>query len=68
MGDMDARFGNSVTALPGKLGCEQYSYTDKPDQIQSNDNADALFGLCAEERMLIVIFIIYNVTKFSLVT
>ncbi len=44
MGDMNARFGNAVVELPGRLGCEQYSYTGILDQIQPNDNDNALLG------------------------
>ena len=54
MGDMNARFGNAVLELPGRLGCEQYSYTDIPDRVQPNDNANALLGVCIDEKLLIV--------------
>lgn len=54
MGDMNARFGSAVLELPGRLGCEQYSYTDIPDRVQPNDNANALLGVCIDEKLIIV--------------
>ena len=36
MGDMNARFGNSVHELPVALDLGQYSYHDIPDRVQPN--------------------------------
>lgn len=37
MGDMNVRFGGTVLELPGRLGCEQYSFTDIPGRVQPKD-------------------------------
>ena len=53
-GDMNARFGEAVCELPGRLRLEQCSYPTIPDRVQCNDNASALLGVCIEEELLVV--------------
>lgn len=54
MGDMNARFGNAACELPGRLGLDQCSYLDIPDQVQPSDNANALPCVCIEEELVVV--------------
>ena len=55
LGDLNARFGVSISELPERLGLPDLSYPEIPDPIQSpNDNATAVLGICSEERMLVI--------------
>ena len=55
IGDFNARFGNSVCNLPVCLEMQHLSYPVIPDPVRvANDNASALFGICAEEKMVIL--------------
>ncbi|KAG0724000.1 hypothetical protein GWK47_041536 [Chionoecetes opilio] len=65
MGHVNARFGAAVCELPVTLGLDQYSYPNIPDRVQPNDNANALLGICIDERLLIVNNLRCNETMYS---
>ena len=52
---MNARFGTSIKELTERLGLVGYSYPSIPDPIPNpNDNALALFGMCIEDKLLVI--------------
>lgn len=55
IGDFNACFGNTVRDLPVCVEMQHLSYPVIPDPVRvANDNASALFGICAEEKMVIL--------------
>ena len=55
IGDLNARFGSTVRELPVCIDAPNISYPDLPDPVRvANDNANAMFGICVEENMVLV--------------
>ena len=58
IGDMNARFGESVRGLPGRIDeadTLRYTYPHIPDTVTyPNDNANILTTICIDAKMLVV--------------
>ncbi|XP_045124370.1 uncharacterized protein LOC123512192 [Portunus trituberculatus] len=55
VGDLNARFGETVSEIPEALGLEQLSYPSIPNQIRTpNDNVRVLLGICLEGNLLVM--------------
>lgn len=55
MGDFNACFGNTTYNLATCLGAQHLAYPEIPDHVRvANDNATAVFGLCVQEKMVIL--------------